>query len=247
MTRSRFWTAPEITTLKQHYPRGGLYACEAVLPGRTRGSIYQHAAALGLRAPGQLNLRVNWQKTPFVDAQIRELHCKDLERGDVTAFAERIKYPSWWVSRRARELGLVTPRFRELPWREAEVEVLHKTAHMTTKNARLHFSKAGFERSETAIQVKRHRLGTNPNDNGYYNAHQLSLLLGCDQKTVMRWFERDGLKAKKQGDFWMIHESDLRAFIVTQPFRVVLRKIPGAHAPWFVDLLAGRSALRVAA
>lgn len=245
MTRSRFWTTAEVATLKQHYPSGGLSACEAALPGRTRGSIYQHAAALGLRHPGALGLRGRWHVTPLLDAQIRELHSRDVGRGDINAFADRIGYPRSWISKRARELGLLTPRFREPPWSEPEIELLHRTAHVTTASARIKFVAAGFKRSETAIQVKRKRLGTTANDNGYYNANQIAELLGCDRKTITRWIEQQSLRAKMQGEFWLIHENDLRAFIVRQPFSIALRKIPGAHTPWFVDLLAGHSALAV--
>lgn len=99
-----------------------------------------------------------------------------LMRGAITELAEKIKRPRWYVSRRARELGLKTPRFKEPAWSQAEIQLLHDTAHIHTRNAQQRFKREGFNRSETAIHVKRKRMGISAiqarQDAGLYTAGQ---------------------------------------------------------------------------
>lgn len=255
--KRRDWTTREIELLREHYPRGGVAACMPHIQ-RSRGSIYQHANALRLRAPGETGVREHWPNDPEIDAKIRRLHERPLLKGAVTAFADQIKRPRWYVSKRARELGLKTPRFKELPWTDAELQILHDTAHIGTANARKAFIRAGFNRSETAIHVKRKREGISMalarQDHGQYTATQLSHLFGVDAKTVTRWIALGELPAKhwgtnrteiQGGDMWQISERDLREFVVSHPLRIELRKIPDSNRAWFIELVAGRAGLCV--
>jgi hypothetical protein len=179
-----------------------------------------------------------------------------MRKGALKELAEAIRRPRWYVSRRARELGLKSPRFKEKPWTAAEIEILHETAHINTANARQHFLRAGFNRSETAIQVKRKRECINTTlarqDAGLYTANQIAEMLGVDNKTVTRWISMSELRAKRRGtdrletqggDMWQVSEKDLREFIVSFPLRVELRKIPDSNRVWFIDLLAGRAGI----
>lgn len=238
----RYWTTPEVTTVRQHYPLGGIDACMPLLPGRTRSGVYQQAAKLGLHAPGVTHVREHWPQSDTVDAAIRRLHQAAPTRGGISALADQLKRPRWWVSKRARQLGFVTPRFSEPLWTEAEIELLHATSHVSTSNARLRFLASGFKRSESAIEVKRKRLGLHPSDNGVWNANQLAEMLGADRKTVTRWISQRELKAARRDDDkrYDIHESDLRAFIIACPFRVDLRKVPPPNQAWLIELLSGR-------
>lgn len=242
----RFWTTKEVAIVRELYPAGGVDACLAVLT-RPRSAIYQKAAAMKLRAPGVTGVRESWPNDPEIDRQLRLLHEQPLLNGAIVEFARLVRRPVWYVSRRARELGLKTPRFKEEPWSEAEIELLHKTAHIGTANARGAFLRAGFNRSETAIHVKRKRerisVPLAKNDAGIYNANQLAELLGVDRKTVTRWISMDGLRAEREGDFWLVTEAHLRDFIVTHPLRVELRKIPDSNRVWFIELVAGRAGL----
>lgn len=247
---SLFWTTREIALLREHYPRGGVTACEAVMQ-RTRSSIYQHARELGLRAPGQPTVRLHYANDSRLDEALRFLHEHPLLKGAVVEFAQRWQRPTWWVSRRARDLGLKTPRFRELPWTAAEIDILHDTAHVNPKNAQAAFKRAGFKRSETAIVVKRKREGIGATqarlDAGLLNGHQAAALLGVDGKTPSSWIALHGLKASKrwkdgrEHDDWVIRERDLREFIIANPCRLELRKIPDSSRAWFIELLAGRA------
>jgi len=238
----RFWTTREMAILREHYPVGGMDACLAYLE-RPRSTIYQKALALGLHAPGYCGYRERHEVDAEMDMALRRLHETPLLKGAIVAFAEQWKRPTWWISKRARELGLKTPRFKELPWTDAEIQILHDTAHITTANARKRLMAAGFNRSETAIHVKRKREGISvkqaKQDAGIYNENQCAELLGVDRKTVGKWAREGELKATFDGVFYNVRESDLRRFIVTYPHRVALRKIPDSSRVWFIELVAG--------
>jgi excisionase family DNA binding protein len=194
-------------------------------------------------------MRQKWKPDADLDARLVWLHQRPMGRGAIMEFAQRIGRPQWWVSRRARELGLKTPRFRELPWSPAEIALLHETAHIGTSNARVRLRKAGFDRSETAIHVKRVREGISVRqarqDAGIYNSNQVAELLGVDRKTATRWIHFGELRATRDGENYSIRESDLRTFIVNYPLRVELRKIPDSNRIWFIELLAGRAGVTV--
>lgn len=248
--RPYFWTTQEIALLREHYPQGGINAC---LPhiNRTRSSIYQHAHAQGLRAPSAPGVRLHHEVTSELDAAIRLLHQRPLLRGAIIEFAARWGRPAWWVSKRARELGLKTPRFREPPWTLAEVEILHDTAHFTPAIASARLRKAGYRRSESAVIVKRKRecIGVTQSrvDAGYMSGSYLAELLGLDRKTPATWVARHGLKGARrwkdgrENDEIVIREKDFREFVITNPARIELRKIPDSSRAWFIELLAGRA------
>lgn len=251
---TRFWTVREIALVREHYPQGGITACEAVIQ-RTRSSIYQRAQMLGLHAPGQPMVRRHYANDARLDEELRVLHQRPLLKGAIIEFAARWNRPVWWVSQRARCLGLKTPRFREPPWTAAEIDILHDTATVTPKNASMAFKRGGFLRSETAIVVKRKREGIGITqsrlDAGLLNGHQVAEMLGVDGKTPSSWIALHGLKATKRWkdgrdhDDWVIRESDLREFIISHPCRIELRKIPDSSRAWFIELLAGRAGIPV--
>lgn len=257
MTRY-FWTTKELAIVRENYPVGGVNACLPLLPTRSRGCIYQQALKLGVRAPGQTGVRESWPHDPEIDGRIRRAHEVPLLKGAISELADKLKRPRWYVSKRARELGLKTPRFKESAWSAPEIQLLHDTAHIGTNNARAAFKRAGFNRSETAIHVKRKREGISTalarQDAGLHTAHQLSGLMGVDAKTVTRWISMGELPAKKRGtdrlevqggDMWVVAERDLREFVITYPLRIELRKIPDSNRVWFIELLAGRAGVSV--
>jgi excisionase family DNA binding protein len=247
--RDRFWTTAEIAIVREHYPHGGIDACVPLLSKRSRSSIYQRAGKLKLRAPGQPALRQSWKPDADIDARIVWLHQRPMGRGAILEFAARISRPQWWVSKRARELGLKTPRFKESPWSEAELALLHETSHLSAKQARIRFVKAGFTRSETAIHVMRKRQHISVvqarQDAGFYTGNQLAELFGVDPKTITRWIRIGELEAARNGENFSIRESALREFIITCPLRIELRKIPDSNRTWFIQLLAGKAGISV--
>lgn len=244
---TRFWTAPEAKLIKAHYEQpGGIDRLVELLPHRTRGAIYQQGIRFGLKA-AQHPHRIPHATSEHIDSAIRFVYQNSPQRNAINELAQKVGRPRWWVSKRARVLGLVAPRFREAPWSEAEVDILEQHAHRSLPVIRRILERAGYRRTETAISVKRKRVGASQVDPNQYSAHALSQLMGVDGKTVTRWIEKCGLPAKRRGtertaeqggDMWSISRRSLRTWIAENAAHVDLRKVDKF---WFIDLMSGRS------
>lgn len=249
-TSRRFWTGREHMILRNHYPQEGLAGCVQRLPGRTASSIYQQARILGLVSPAagrQRGPRQSWPTSDAIDAVIRQNYPRATHKNDVLKLARTVGRPRWWVTRRARALGLVAPRFREPPWTPEEEDLILEQAHRSLGYLRSALKRMGHNRSETAIAVKLKRLGADRTDPDHFTGRQLAEVMGVDSKTVTRWIVNGWLKAKRRGtertevqggDQWWIHRRDVRAFIIGNVAAVDIRKV---EKHWFVDLLAGVS------
>ena len=246
------WTTREIRVLRETYPAGGINGVIALLPHRSRSAIYQHANALGLRCASQPLVRESWTLEPGMDEAIRAAHQRPMQRGDVVALAKRLARPVWWVSRRARDLGLTTPRFREAPWSPAELDILRATRNLRPAGVQHALRRQGFRRTEAAIVVQRKRraIQRDPREDDY-TAREVTSLLGHDPTTVTRWIHLGMLAAERDPTHqptpdgrapWRVTNQALRNFIITHAIHVDLRKLPAGHTPWFVDLLAGSRA-----
>lgn len=239
----RFWTTTELATIRKHYSTGGVMECLVHLPWRSRQAIYQQARLMGLKAPGVTGVRRYYPQDDHIDQQIRFLHQKPPTKGCVAALARRVGRPQWWISKRARDLGLTTPKFRDPEWSAAELDLLQTTSDLTVERARLRFRAAGFERTATAIAVKRQRAGISRlgDRTGWYRTGELSALLGYCRDQAGRWIAQGLLKCKREGEFRWVSDSQLRDFIVNHPMQIELRRIPAGNQPWFVEMLSGRS------
>lgn len=242
------WLTTEDALIRQHYPLGGGLACLDVLPGRTLSAIYSRAGKLGLAAANLqrgVQHRTPYEATELIDADIRRVYLSTPTRGIVNELARRVMRPKWWVSRRARSMGLVVPRFKELPWSAAELKIVEDNAHKVTAVIKRILRQRGFKRTETAIAIRVKREGFDRHDPNHYTANQLALLLGIDGKTVTRWIELEGLPATRRGtkrtesqggDQWWIERSALRAWIGKHAQLIDLRKV---ERYWFIDLAFG--------
>lgn len=239
--RGAFWTVPELAVVREHYADGGINACEPLLPGRSRASIYQKANELGLRSSRQVQVRRHYSNEPHIDEQIRFAHQAVPSRGYMEKLAERVGRPRWWVSKRARELGLTTPRFMEPAWSEEELAIIERTAKLTPQGAHTALKRAGFSRSLTAVVVKRKRLDiTVPRRKGIYTVNALAKLLGYEQKAPVRWIRAGLLKASGEEGSYSISEPDVRAFLLDHPMQIDLRKLPLLNRPWLYEVLTAR-------
>lgn len=247
----RDWTTRELAIVREHYPSGGIDAVLAQLPHRTRSAVYNKANTLGVRCAGRPMVRESWPLEPGMDEAIRAAHQRAMKKGDVKRLAKQLARPVWWVSRRARELGLTTPRFRELPWCAEEIAILRATSHLAPAAIKRALRYKGFRRTETAIAVQRKRNGITRTPGEDYSCRQAADLLGADPGLLMREIRMGYLRAKPHPDYqprsdgqttqWVITERDLREYAITHPVRLNLRKLPAGHVPWFIELIAGRA------
>lgn len=245
----RFWTGREEGLLREHYPRHGLNGCLLALPGRSATSIYQHARILGLVGPGGRVgfAQARWTTSEAIDAVITRAYQAAPSRNGITRCAHAVGRPRWWVSRRAGQLGLVAPRFKEPPWSQEELAVVSDMADHSTGNIRKALKRRGFSRTETAIivKLKRLRISRASNDPNLFTGRSLAMVMGVGEKAVIRWIEKGWLKAKAVGQarpdracgaHWEIRRRDVRAFVIDNVAAVDLRKVDKF---WFVDLLTG--------
>jgi hypothetical protein len=249
----RAWTNKEIATLKAVYPASGISGCIPALPGRSATSIYQHAAAEGLRAPrGKSGAeRQRWTSSPQVDAIITRAYQGTPTKGDIKSLARTANRPLWWICKRAAKLGLSRPRFKEPRWADAEMEFVASNAHKDADAIARMLKRRGFNRTATAVSVKLKRLGTPTGKNAdlnHYTANQLAGLFGVDRKGVGAWIAKGWLTADRRGtarvaeqggDEYWIHRRAVRKFIIENIAAIDVRKV---EKFWFVELLTQEAA-----
>jgi hypothetical protein len=179
-----------------------------------------------------------------IDEQVRKIY---LEHPDskthpgVSALALRIGWPKWALLKRGRELGLA--RTKEKPWSEPELSILERCAWKSDERISLKLKEKGFVRSRTAVHLKLRRMRFKKGM-PYFTANGLALALGIDSHLVVRWIREKKLYAKtresepvaaQRGDTWMIHENDVRRFLLGYPTTFDLRKVDQV---WFMDLIS---------
>jgi hypothetical protein len=189
--------------------------------------------------------RVKWVATETIDTMLRRIYAercdsRSSELPGLKEYAARIGWPHSALKQRARKLGLA--RTKETPWLPVELRTLQTYAWMCDARIRLKLKAHGFHRTETAIHLKLTRTRAKQNL-PYYTAQSLAECFGIDVHTIMRWLRRGLLKGKRRetarteiqgGDMWLIHERDVRHFLLTSPAEYDLRKV---EKFWFLDLI----------
>ncbi len=248
-----YWSTKETAILKKHYPVGGMKLVQPLLPDRPERAIYAKADALGLKyAVRSRSGKNTYTNSPFIDSAIQEAYRGGLQRGDREKLAKSIGRPAWWIGRRAEQLCLTRMRTDRAPWSEAEIALLEQRGHMTAGSLRNVFSRAGFKRSRSAIQVMRFRLGIDKEATGHLTAGMIAARMGVDSTTVRRWITLYGLKststgakrpsngAVSEGDVRVVSEGDFRRWCAANPSRVEVRRVKDSE--WFIRVLSGQKA-----
>ena len=241
------WTFEEVQLLKLHYPKGGLEAARKALPHRSDNSIYMAATKFKLRSPRikKTSGRRLWPHVPELDDEIRAAANAGGVRCAWKRVADRWGYPLWYVQKRAHALGAVLPHVKGTHWTEEEVELLHKTAHVSAGRAAAIFRKKGFHRTETAIHTKRHHMNVERSDNGVYTERGLAQILGCSHNRIRAAINNGELRAtreRKNDPHAMKHitEKALRDWLSTCPYAIELRNVPPASQALLITALTGR-------
>lgn len=236
------WTAEEDAVLRDCYPLGGIRIAEQRLKGRTRIAIYRRATRLGvsIRRAEAGGGRQSWPVRDDIDDALKTLHRKRVEPGAVRELALRFGRPVWWMAKRARILGLATPRQYEPKWTQPEIEILREHEELSAVALQRKLRAAGFARSPSSIDLKRTRLSLMRGEPEGCSSAALAALLGVHGTTVCRWISSGLLKARQTpGGDWLIRDEDIRAFMRAYPMRVEFQRIPRGNEPWLIDILAG--------
>ena len=217
--------------MEQLYPSQSRPACPATVSASSNDSRVTVAN------------RRKYVFTDQIDQLIREIYLNHRDaktRPGIRQLAKKVGMPHWALKKRARELGLA--RTKELPWSEPELEVLARNAWMSDERIRLKLRAAGYARTVTGIHLKLKRMKFK-HDGSFYSASGLSQALGIDSHAVTRWIKSGHLRAKfrgtarteqQNGDIYLIHEKDVRRFILEHPTDIDLRKVDQL---WFLDLI----------
>lgn len=247
----RFWTGPELRIIRAHFPTGGINACLPLLPGRTAGSIYQRAAELGVKrldGGGRPRERQTYPPSASLDAAIERVYREGPDLDALKQLSRATGRPRVWFTNRAAVLGLVTPRFKQLPWSQAERELVSTMRGKHPQTIRQALRKAGFARTTTAVVMELKRMGwRREKADGHYSAATLCQCFGVSADTLRRW-DRLGLEVAREKSMrasphakphdkaeWCVTERALRAFVIDNVAIIDFRKVDKF---WLVDLLA---------
>jgi hypothetical protein len=189
---------------------------------------------------------VKFPITPEIHAAIERVYLRDSGNGQVRALAIRLNYPRWKISRYAIRMGWVPKQKKEPDWTEREIKILERSARYCPEVIQKKLKQYGFQRSATAIVLKRKRLRLLQNLDGM-SATSLANCLGVDVHFVLRAIYGGRLKAQKRGtrrtkeqggDIWHIKEKDILKYILSWLNEIDIRKV---SKWWFVDLLMVRN------
>lgn len=173
-------------------------------------------------------------ETPSIDDLIRNTYSSNPNIAKISALAESIGKPRWWVSRRAGELGLTKPRLAAEPWSKAECAVVDRMGDAGINAIASGLRAAGFSRtmSSIAMELKRQARSRTPRD--VWSARTLAEYMGVDSKTVAKWIAVDALPAQQDHHSWKIQRADFKDWLAGHRTCFDLRKV---DQEWFLELL----------
>lgn len=243
----RFWTEAEVKIVKQYFPTGGAVACLAHLPPhRSKAGIYGLTKKLGIKFNGTSKDRVKIEVPDNIDDRIRKewSEIDPKKRGAVAELADQLGVPRWWLSARARNLGLTVARVRQPNWTAAEDTLLKDVPLHDPKRCAQIFREHGYNRSATGIVVRATRLNLSRRaTRDTLSASAAGKILGIDSKSIAAVCISGDLTAGRRGskrlpqqggDAWAIKPADLRQYIIDYIERIDIRKVDKVA---FVDLL----------
>lgn len=236
------WTTGEISILLDLYPSSGPKAVAERL-GRSLSSVYARARKHSLVAP-QRDITSYFSLTvaPDVDAKIRAfLTSKHLKKGALKEFCEKTGFTRAFVRSRALRLGLVVPSGKSAPWTPEEDALLEDNAHLSPNKLWRKFRSAGFQRTETALVLRRSNLSLDTLDPDKYDLTIFARFMGVDPSVIERWIAAGGLKATRdspKGFRIRISRQDFRSWAKTHAHEVA-KHSRRADQQWLVELLLG--------
>lgn len=206
-------------------------AVRQALPGRTDSAVDQKATELGLVVPW---MRVGSAANENLDLALKERLSEGCEKGAMKELANQFNVPPWLVSRRAGQLGLSKARLKEPDWTDPEVEIVDIFGEEGAARVHRELRLAGFERSVGSVSTMVRRRQIEKLAMPSMSARGVAEMMGVDGKTVVRWIEVLGLKARQVDGTWRIGKRELRKWIFDNPTSFDMRKV---RQEWFLRIL----------
>lgn len=249
----KIWTESDMATVRERYsaePTRALAQDLGVTADQLRYKAYAMGVAKASGARGRNGRARQWSEAE--DALIRRLWpviASRREPGKNSEWLARqlVQATVQQVRQRAAVLGLRRMRTKEPPWSDEEIELLDQWLHLPLRSIRYRLKRRGFQRTEAAIVMQRHRrFGGMLQATGAYSANQLAQLLGVSPIPVNGWIRKGWLKATPRGetvaahggpgDRWMITPKAVREFLFDNAALINPR---GINFVWLMDLLRG--------
>jgi hypothetical protein len=250
----RAWTGVEERRLRDLYPRADAAALLAAFPGRTPGSVYARAFAMGLagRRPPDVRRRraLPHKWAPHEDDAVLRAYARG-GPGAVRKVCSDLGLTYRVVRRRATALGVRVTRIAPSPWTPREDEIIRGGSHLATAALRRRLATAGFRRTQQAVMDRRSGLGIGAEeravaaeDRGVLTTGQVAAVFGVTAKTVIIWIEKGWLSARRPGLLaWEVGRKALREFVAGHAAHVDLRKVEVTGDKFLLlDILLDRKA-----
>ncbi len=193
-------------------------------------------------------MRKKYHFTEEIDARIRRVYQEEvgmkskLHTGYLKKLGKELNMPSWRISKRATELGVLPTKKKEPNWSDQELKILYTSAHLSLGMIQKNLKKLGFHRTQQGIQQKRKHMRFLQNLHGH-SAASVAIGFGVDKKTAVRWIENGWLKATRRettrnegkANLFYIKDKWIREFIIESVAIIDFRKL---DKYWIVDILA---------
>jgi hypothetical protein len=209
-------------------------------PGHPPKFCSRRCAARG--SAGISRRPTRWSITPEIHEMIQKAYQTMSGNGQINQLAARLGYPRWKITRYAVKQGWVATQPKEPNWGGQEIDILERKAHLSPERIQIYLRRAEFNRSVTAIVLKRKRMRLPKNLAGM-SACQLAECLGVDSHFVTRAIRDGRLRAIKRGtdrtsqqggDIYFIKGKQIKEYIIGNIHEIDLRKVDKF---WFVDVL----------
>jgi plasmid maintenance system antidote protein VapI len=174
---------------------------------------------------------------------IRKMYANGVNHGEVTRMAKRIGVPRTKITNIARSKGWLpkknSPDYH-YHWCDKELEIVGQNGHLSPITVQRYLKSQGFNRTVSAVEVKRAQLNACQNRKGM-TADDLAQCMGVDVHNILSAIKREKLKARRRPGYtgknaaYMIMDKDIKAYIMTW-----LPEINLAYCDkfWLVDILA---------
>jgi len=173
---------------------------------------------------------------------IKKMYANGVGMNQVNRMAKRIGVPRTKITNFAKSKGWLSKsnsRDYSYFWSDKEISIVEKNGHCAPITVHRKLKAAGFNRSVSAVEVKRTQLRVCQNKKGM-SANELSLAMGVDVHNILNAIKNKKLTARrrdecKRNDF-LIEDNDIKEYIKNWLPEI---NIKYCDKYWLVDLLAG--------
>jgi hypothetical protein len=230
-----FWRTDEIARLEALCRgRADKSTLEKEIPGKSLGGMKRKAKQLELPWEGVQDA----SRAPDADRDMAiRLAFASGSDEDVETLAEELGKEPWWIAKRARRLGVQSVRLQEDDWCPLEMKILREWGPQGAAMVHIQLTKEGYERTPSAVASKLGREGIKKFDPDTFSARAVSLKLGVDEKTVVRWITTAGLKATQSTSGWRLDRRDIRRWMAKNARRINVTRVTDSQ--WLIEILSG--------